>query len=147
MNCIDAAEACYRQGYNCAQSVLAGFCPKFGLDQTLALRLTTALGGGMGRTGQTCGAVSGALMVIGLKYSQVDPQDKETKELAYQMAQRFVAEFRLRHNDINCPGLLGVDISHPGELEYARENEIFSLFCPDFVRSAAEILEDILEGK
>ncbi len=145
MNYSNAAEAHYKQGYNCAQSVLTAFCPEFGLDQTLALRLTTALGGGMGRTGQICGAVSGALMVIGLKHSQVDPQDKETKERAYQLAQRFVAEFRLRHNDINCPGLLGVDISHPEGLAYARESDVFTRFCPQYVRTAAEILENILE--
>jgi C_GCAxxG_C_C family probable redox protein len=145
MNSIEAAQTCYQQGYNCAQSVLAGFCSEFGLEQDIALRLAAALGGGMGRTAQTCGAVSGALMVIGLKFGQTDPQDKPAKERAYQLAQRFVEEFRLRHYDINCPGLLGVDISQPDGLAYARDNDIFNLFCPQFVRSAAEILETVLE--
>ena len=143
MDRVEAAVTEFEKGLNCSQAILTGF-PEYGLDQDVALRLATALGGGMARTGQICGAVSGALMVIGLKYGSADSKDTETKERTYQLARRFMDEFCARNNNVNCSALLGVDIGDPDAYAYAREHELFKKFCPAYVRSAAEILEKIL---
>ena len=64
---IDVAGSRFSEGFSCSQSVLAAFAPELGLDADAALRVSAAFGGGMGRTGGTCGAVTGALMVLGLQ--------------------------------------------------------------------------------
>jgi C_GCAxxG_C_C family probable redox protein len=144
MNKKELAQAHFQRGFNCSQSVLAAFNTDFGLDQDLALRLAGGFGGGMGRRGETCGAVSGALMVLGLKYGAVDPQDKDGKESAYQQVRAFMERFAARHGALHCNDLLGVDIDTPDGLALARAEDRFKQRCPKFVGDAAEILEEFL---
>jgi C_GCAxxG_C_C family probable redox protein len=80
MTKAESAEATMESGkMNCAQSVINAFCEDLGLDRSLALRLALGFGGGMGHTGQTCGAVSAAYMVINLRQS-IDPENPKLKE-------------------------------------------------------------------
>ena len=67
MSKAEVAVDCFEEGFNCSQAVVSAFAPELGLDRETALRVAAAFGGGMGRTGETCGAVSGALMVIGMQ--------------------------------------------------------------------------------
>ena len=76
----DKAVACFKEGFNCSQAVLSSFDDDFGLDKDMALKLAAGFGGGMGRMAQTCGAVTGAYMVIGLKHGAITGQDKAAKE-------------------------------------------------------------------
>jgi hypothetical protein len=80
MSNSDLAVACFEEGFNCSQSVLSPFAPTLGLDRETALRVAAPFGGGMGRTGETCGAASGALIAIGLRYAQPSADDKDAKE-------------------------------------------------------------------
>jgi C_GCAxxG_C_C family probable redox protein len=139
------AVACFQEGFSCSQAVLCAYAPRFGLDRELALRVSGAFGSGMGRTGATCGAVTGALMVIGLKYGKINPEDDEAKEKTYALVQEFVDRFRQRNRSTLCKELLGYDLSTPAGREQARETGISAALCPGFVRDAAEIIEQILE--
>ena len=96
-------------GYNCSQAVLIAFCKELGLSQEMAARVATGFGGGM-RHGGTCGGVTGALMVLGLKYGQVEASDQEAKMKAYKMVQEFQARFAKKHGTIVCKELLGHNI-------------------------------------
>jgi C_GCAxxG_C_C family probable redox protein len=138
------AAALFRSGWSCSQAVCCAFAEDFGTDEKTALRLSCGLGGGMGHTGNTCGAVSGALMVIGMKYGRTELDDLASKEKTYAMAQRFIQEFLYRNHSVNCTELIGHDLSDPGELAVAREKKLFHLKCSKFVRDAGEILERIL---
>ncbi len=133
----------FEQEFNCAQAVLMMFGPSLGLDKRTASRLGAAFGGGMVRSGNTCGAVSGALMVLGLKFGNSDNDDKESKEAAYTQAEAFVKEFKENNSSIVCRDLLGCDLSKPGGLEYARESKLFQSICPKLVRDAADIVEQL----
>ena len=144
MNKKELAQAYFQRGFNCSQSVLTAYSADFGLDQDLALRVAGGFGGGIGRRGETCGAVSGALMVLGLKYGAVDPQDKDGKEIAYQQARDFMQRFEALHGTVRCNDLLGVNIGTPDGLALARAENRFKQRCPMFVGDAAEILEDFL---
>jgi C_GCAxxG_C_C family probable redox protein len=141
---IEAAEACFREGFTCSQAVLSVWGGQFGLDRQKALRLASAFGGGMAGLGEVCGAVTGGLMVIGLTHGQTEARDKETKAKNYALVRDFTSRFRARHGSLLCRELIGCDLTTAAGMEAARERGIFAEKCPRFVRSAAEILEEIL---
>jgi C_GCAxxG_C_C family probable redox protein len=141
----DLAAARMEQGFNCAQAVLGAFAADFGLDQDTAMRLASPFGGGMGRTAGTCGAVSGALMVLGLKHGMSRPEDTQAKERAYALAAELIRRFEDRRGTVVCRELLGRDISTPDGLAGARQEGLFASTCPVFVRTAAELVAALLE--
>ena len=145
MSNADLAIACFKEDYNCSQAVLSTYAPTLGLDRETALRVAAAFGGGMGRTGETCGAVSGALMVIGLRYGRSTAGDEGAKEKTYNLAVEFLKTFAARNDGcVKCRELLGCDISSPEGRQAAREQGLFDTLCPQFVRDAAEIVEQLL---
>ena len=124
--------------------MLSTYGARFGLDREMAFRLAGVFGSGMGR-GDTCGAVTGAFMVIGLKHGKTkgsdDASQERTDELARQFAERFIA----RNSSIVCRELLGCDISTSEGLKAAKKEKYFKKRCPKFVQDAAEILEELLK--
>jgi C_GCAxxG_C_C family probable redox protein len=126
---------------NCAQCVLTAFSSELGLDRMQALKLAMGFGGGIGHTGQTCGAVSGAIMVIGLKQDLSSTNAQEVKDKTYALIKDFTGEFIKHNGSTNCTELLGYDLSKPEQLAAAREKGIFTTYCPQFVKSAVEIVE------
>jgi C_GCAxxG_C_C family probable redox protein len=143
---VELAVAAHREGFNCSQAVLSAFAPDLGLDREVALRVSSVFGAGIGRTGQTCGAVSGALMAIGLKYGSINPEDKTTKERVYALGREFVRQFRARNGTTLCPELLGYDVGTPEGLQAVREKGLVATVCTPAVQDAAEILERLLQG-
>jgi len=143
---IENASTCFEEGFSCAQAVLSSYGPGLGLERELALRVAGAFGGGMGM-GRTCGAVTGALMVIGLRRSKTTAGDDESKEACRALADEFIAQFEARNGSITCQELLDYDISIPEESDLAKEEGLFDTLCPKLVRDAAEILEQIGSAK
>lgn len=145
MSNIDLAVACFKEDFNCSQAVFSTYAPMLGLDRETALRVAASFGGGMGRTGETCGAATGALMVIGLRYGRPNAGDKEAKEKTYNLAGEFLNRFAARNNGcVKCRELLGCDVGNPEERQAAREQGLFETLCPKFVRDAAELVEQLL---
>jgi C_GCAxxG_C_C family probable redox protein len=145
INNVDRAVACFEEGFSCSQAVLSAFAPQLGLERELALKVSGAFGGGMGHLGETCGAVTGAFMTIGLKHGRTQADDAETKERAYRLVQQFASAFQERHGSILCRELLGADLSTLEGRERVQETGISATLCPGFVRSAAEILNELFE--
>lgn len=144
MTKADDAVNCFSQGYSCSQSVLSAYSEQFGMDKEQAFRVAGAFGAGMGRLCETCGAVTGAFMVLGLKYGQVKIEDAPAKEKAYAKVQEFVREFKARNGSVVCRELLGCDMGTPGGMKFAKENRLTSTKCPKYVRDAADILERLI---
>jgi C_GCAxxG_C_C family probable redox protein len=144
MNKKDLATACFKSGFNCSQSVLSTFSLDFGMQQTLAYRVASGFGGGMGRQGGTCGAVTGAFMVIGLKYGAAEAGDRAAREKSYGKVNEFAEKFSERNRSTLCKELLGVDISTPAGREVAHKEGRFDKLCSKYIADAAEILEEIL---
>jgi C_GCAxxG_C_C family probable redox protein len=140
-NPADTAAARLDQGFNCAQSVLAAFAGQLGLDESRALKLASPFGGGVSRRGEVCGAVSGALMVLGLAQGADIPAGKES---AYLLGQDFLQRFEARHGTILCRKLIDCDISTPEGLQQASSRGVFKALCPRFVRNATEIAQALL---
>ena len=143
MSFNDEARSNFENHYNCAQSVLAPFAERLDLDKSLAFKMATPFGGGMGHNSQVCGAVCGALLAIGLARG-IDEYDAEKKETCYALAREFQNRFVELHGDLTCPGLLGLDINDPEQLEEAREEDLFHTLCPAFVSDAARIVGEVL---
>ncbi len=145
MNQKEQAISCFAQEFSCAQAILSTYGPQLGLERELALRVAGAFGAGMGCMGNTCGAVTGAFMLIGLKHGKTRSEDVESKERTYQLVGEFTEAFESRHGSIICRELLGCSIETPEQRALAREKGLFVTLCPRFVHDAAEIIEQILE--
>ena len=143
-NPVDA-EAMFLGGFNCAQSVLACCGRRYGLDRSTAIRVAQGFGGGIGRTGSVCGALTGAIMVIGLKHAALEPADAAAKARAYQAAQAILEEFRRRNGTVACRDLTGCDLTTPEGQRQFKERDLHRTLCARLVREAAEIVETRLE--
>lgn len=143
MNKTDKALELFSNNFNCSQAVLTAFATDFGLDEKLALMIGTSFGGGA-RNGEMCGAVSGALMVLGLKYGHFDASDSEQKSRAYAIAAEYTKRFKEANGSIVCRDLLGYDLSKPEEMACIKEKGLFGDVCPKAIKSAVEILEGVL---
>ena len=141
---VQQAVSLFRQGFNCAQAVLATYCKGFSLERDTALKLASGFGGGMGTMAKTCGAVTGAFMVIGLKYGGTSSSDKEVKINTYKLIREFADRFESRNGTVICKELLGCDISTEEGFKNAKEKDLFSTICPKLVDDAAEILEEMM---
>jgi C_GCAxxG_C_C family probable redox protein len=145
----ETASQYFKGSYNCSQSVLASFAEDFGLDQDLGVSLATGFGAGIGRSGQVCGAVSGACMVIGLKYGSQPTNElnfQEQKEKTYLLVSDFLEKFKGRNRSINCRELIGYDLDNPIQHAEAKRLGVFTTHCTKFVRDAVEITEEILNA-
>lgn len=143
MNKTDKALELFASNFNCSQAVFAVFAPDFGIDEELALKIATSFGGGA-RNGEICGAVSGALMVLGLKYGHYQSDNNEQKSKAYAVAVEYTKRFREINGSVVCRDLLGYDLSVPEEMACIREKNLFRDICPKMVKSAVEVLESVL---
>ena len=133
----------FGKGFNCSQAVLGSYSKQFGLDCEKAFKVATGFGGGM-RMGSTCGAVSGAFMVLGLKYGNTTAEDKEGKENTYKKVEEYTKRFKARNDSVMCRELLGCDLTTPEGMKEAQDKGLFSSICPGMVREAVEILEEMM---
>ena len=143
---IEAAEMLHQKGFNCSQAVFATLAESMGMDRTLALKIASPFGGGIGHTGETCGAVTGALMALGLAEGISEP-DRQAKEQVYARTREFLDRFRERYGAVACRVLIGVDISTPEGMQQARERDVFSSRCGGFIRGAIELADEMFVTK
>jgi len=140
----DIAVEIFNKGFNCAQAVLASHSEDYGLDTTFAKKLGGAFIGGIANNGEVCGAVSGVLMLIGLKYGQYIENDLESKEKTINKTNEYIKIFEKEFGSIICRELLKYDIKIKEEAIKAKESGIFKTLCPVLVKRSVEIFEGIL---
>jgi C_GCAxxG_C_C family probable redox protein len=138
------AVAAFNGGFSCSQAICTTYFQAFGIDRVTARKVSCGFGAGVARSGNLCGAVSGAIMVIGLAYGMARAGDTDSKERTYHAVNDFLLEFRRRNGDIRCTPLIGYDLSDPSQRERAAERKVVMTQCPRFVKDAAEILDEIL---
>jgi C_GCAxxG_C_C family probable redox protein len=143
MSKSDVAESYFSDGFSCSQAVLLAFSSELGVPENTATKVAEAFGGGLA-IAETCGAVTGALMALGLKYGREEPADAGAKQETRRLTREFMEAFKAQHGTLVCRELLGVDISTPEGNQQANEAGLFKARCPIFVRSAVEIAEGLL---
>jgi C_GCAxxG_C_C family probable redox protein len=139
---IEAQEA-FKAGFSCSQAVLTAFSSGLGLEADVSNRIACGFGGGIARRSLTCGAVTGALMVIGLKYGKFKNDDNESKEITYSRVNEFCRIFEEQYGSINCGELLCCDLSTKEGQQKYKDNDLFNQKCIIYVKKACEILESM----
>jgi C_GCAxxG_C_C family probable redox protein len=134
----------FHDGFNCAQAVLSAYSRELGLEPGKGHRVSQSFGGGMARLAGPCGAVTGALMVIGLKYGKTEAKDEAAKDKSYALAREFVRRFKDKHGSMTCLGLLGHHIGTPRGMKALQKLNFHKDICPRYVRDAVLILDRIL---
>jgi C_GCAxxG_C_C family probable redox protein len=141
----ETAEKRFVEGFSCSQAVFSAFAEAEGIELETALRIASSFGAGMAQMGDTCGALTGGMMVLGLKFGRIVADDKVAKEKNYRLVHEFVEKFDTRFENCICRDLLGFDPGTPeASQRFANEPELEKR-CAGFVRGASEILEKIIE--
>lgn len=135
---------CFKERYNCSQAVLSSFSEELGIDLKHAQKIASAFGGGIARNGETCGAVTGALMVLGLKHWKPEISNDEAKMHVYNMSNRFMKEFKNRNSSVVCKELLGCDLSTDEGRKKMKEENLSEKICEKLLRDSTEILEKMV---
>ena len=136
MNYVEEAVQLFEDGYMCSQAVLAVFCEEFGLSREQAFKISISFGGGM-RKGEVCGACTGAIMALGLRYG-------ENKSKSDEMCVKFLDSFEKENGSYICRDLLDCDIRTEEGIKYAIDNNLFKEICPKMVESAAKITQELI---
>jgi C_GCAxxG_C_C family probable redox protein len=139
------ALAKFMEGYNCAQAVLYAFCDDLKIDRDIALRIATGFGGGMGRRGEICGAVSGGIMVLGLRYGRGEKDDRKKTELTYKKTDELMDRFLRKHGSVICKKLLdGCELTtEEGQKQY-KDMNLKDTICKPCVQSVVEMVEGMI---
>ena len=140
------AEELFLSGYNCAQSVFCAFCEDFGIDFEVGLKMTSSMGGGMGRLREVCGAVSSMFLLVGLKRGYIENNNDEIKANHYKLIQDLADEFKNEFGSILCRNLLGED--RGSYIPDKRTEEYYKTRpCAEFIKYAANLTEKIINEK
>ena len=138
----EKAATLFREGYNCAQSVLLTMQDFWNEKKPLEPKVASAFGGGIGGRGSLCGALTGGVIAIGQKDGSNEQIDKE-REKAYFLAITFYNRFQKENGSVFCRDLIGYDLTDPKERKKARDSQVFLNKCVHFVEKAVDILIDL----
>jgi len=140
----EVALALFDSGFNCAQSVLATFAGDLGLDQKTALKLSTGFGGGIARMQKTCGAVTGAIMVLGLKFGRSETDDNDARETTYDLVYYFTSRFIQKHGSLECLQLLGCSFATEEGISCLNSDNSTYEICRRCIADSVEIVDSII---
>lgn len=146
---VAKAVSLFKEGYNCAQSMVGAFADLYGFSEEQAFRMAASFGGGIGRMRQTCGAACGMFLLAGLDCGAVDGKDREGKSKNYAVVQELARRFEAEHGSLVCAELLGLKPKTPivAQAE-ARTDEYYAKRpCAKMVETAARIFATYLEEK
>jgi len=141
----EKAAKLFDRGFSCSQSVFTPYAVELGIPEEKALKLSQVLGGGISHLGLTCGAVTGALLVISLHFGRSQAEDTAAKDLTYSLAQEFCQRFSELYGSINCSDLIGCSLKTPQGRELASEHDLFDKYCTAFIEDSCRLLEEIIE--
>ncbi len=144
MNSVGIAEARFRNGYSCSQSVFSALAERWNIGPYVSLRVSAGLGGGIARSAGTCGCVTGGIMALGLAQSEIDPEaNRSEREKTYELCRQFMRIFAERNGSTLCSELLGCDISTPEGFAVHKQG-VHRSRCAALVRDAVETVESLL---
>ncbi|MCA1745872.1 MAG: C-GCAxxG-C-C family protein, partial [Bacteroidales bacterium] len=141
----DKAVSLMDAGFNCSQSVLSAYSEVLGFDNELALSVSCGFGAGMGRLQGTCGAVTGAYMVLGIYCSQKYPDNGARKAQSYLMIQTYNKQFIEKHKTTDCRMLLNCDLTTEQGQQFFQDNQLMDSVCKHCIRDSVQLVNEIIE--
>ncbi len=142
---LNQAKTIFKNGFNCCQAVFTPFALEKGMDEETALMLSSGFAAGLCYQGETCGAVVGAQMVIGLNVGYAKKNDEQGRENVKNVVAIYRQKFKEKHGTTQCKKLLGNDPSTQEGLNFLKEKGVFKEKCPGFVADSVEILQTVLD--
>jgi C_GCAxxG_C_C family probable redox protein len=133
----------FRTGYNCAQSVLAAYAEKSNIDQKMAMDISAGFGGGMAQMQETCGAVTGAYMAIGLFSGEKSKDNFNIKKNSIALMQQFTEQFKAKHGTISCKALINCDLNTEEGKQHLKEHNLYEKVCEKCIADAVEIIDQL----
>lgn len=131
------------QKYNCAEATLLALCQEWGISSDVVPQVAAGFGGGMGKKGLICGALSGTVMAIGLRFASPDPADTEKRKLVTNYVSKLLDDFKDSFGETGCRELIGCDLSTPEGMMKAKVEKVRTEKCRHFVRRAVELAQGI----
>ncbi len=143
----DLAKSLFLEGYNCAQAVFGAFCEDFGIDKETGLVISSGFGGGVARRREVCGAVSGAVMVLSMKYGYSSAEETEAKKALYEKIRGVLAVIEEETGSIICRELLGLEEKVSSPVPEERTEKYYAKRpCAEIVYICAKAVEEHLAG-
>jgi C_GCAxxG_C_C family probable redox protein len=142
---IEKAIESFKSGLNCAQAVVTAYADELNFDNNLALSVSCGFGGGMGRLQETCGAVTGSFMVLGIHTCKKFTENSKRKEETYAMVQKFTEKFKQIHGTTECRSLLKCEIKTDEGHHYAKEHNLFEMVCEKCISDSLVIIDELIE--
>lgn len=143
MNRNEKAMDLFGNGCNCSQAVLMAYAEDFKLETSILERIAVAFGGGMSKQGKTCGCLSGALMVIGLKFGSDSASIVKNRGISYDKGKEFISIFDKEFGATDCHSLIQLDLNKPRDVEIASKT-VFGSRCKNMVGKTVELLDNFL---
>ncbi len=142
----DVAVENFRSGLNCAQSLVTAFAEELDFDSELGARISCGFGGGMGRLQETCGAATGAFMVLGIHHCKKHAGNKDRKEATYTDVQKFSEKFKSAYGTMDCKTILNCDLKTQEGQSYIKENNLHEVICEKCISDSIRIVEELIEN-
>jgi len=143
MESSEKAKKHFNGDYNCSQSVFSAYSEKFGIGEADAISISAGFGGGIGRSQETCGTISGAVMVLGCRFFDVNDA-KNSKEIVYDKAAELIAKFKDINRTTKCIELTGIDFSQDTDKKLFRELRIQEVVCSKCIGDVCNILDEMI---
>lgn len=148
VNRTTVATEMFLKGFNCAQSILYAFRDESGLSEDMALRIACGLGAGMGRKEEVCGAVTGGILVLGLRHGRGIHDERPVMDMTYRKTRELMELFSGKHGSYICRTLIGgCDLTTEEGQQFFKENDMLNIVCKGCVQSVAEFLEQTTQEK
>ena len=139
---VEQANSYADQGFLCVESVLKALADLKGLDSEYIPSIASGMAAGVARTSQICGAVSGAILGLGLWFGRNEPIVGERRP--YWYSRLFIERWMTLHPSSNCTELLGVDLDNPEEYKVFDSKNMWENKCKKYIREATGLAYDIL---
>ena len=140
INQTESAAEKFLGGYNCAQSVLFALADRNNISDDVLLKISTGFGGGMAREQEVCGAVTGGIMALGLRFGRGVSDEKINTDTTYVNTRKLIAEFKQLYGSIICKEILdGIDLQTEDGQKKMREENFAEKKCLNCVKSVVEI--------
>jgi len=131
-------------GYTCSESIILAISKYLKIKTKIIPKIATGFSAGIGRMGNVCGAISGGVMIIGLIYGRLNPNDTEKYEQCIGKVQKLIMEFKNRNGEIECEKLIGLKLSRSEDRERFKMERVKEKLCMKFVEDVISILMEVM---
>ena len=140
----EKATSHFLSGCNCAQSVLLSYADDLQYSEELAKRISAGFGGGMGKQQETCGAITGAIMVLGMMKGEQGNKNDELQTFTYDLVKELLDRFKVDHGTTRCMDLIGCDLNTPEGSAKFKDEQIKEKKCVNFIETSVKIVESLI---